>query len=296
MPLRLGTRLRKLAPVEKCAQLREPIKGKAAMSIEASNISIGLPAALLGASTAIFFILERVRPGRELPQSRGWCARALLITLVQLAITLVTARLWIRIFGDASVFKLSRWNSPLLEGFGGWFVGTFFFYWWHRLRHARGWWLAFHQIHHSPSRIEVLTSFYKHPIEILCDAIVSALILYPLLGCSVLGAFWYNFFAGTGEYFYHANVRTPRWLRYFIQTPELHSVHHEFDVHRHNYGDIPLWDRMFGTYRDATDFATRCGFPAGAESKLLSMLAFKDVYAQDPRADAALSGVLQGRS
>jgi hypothetical protein len=29
-----------------------------------------------------------------------------------------------------------------------------------------------------------------------------------------MGAFWYNFFAATGEYFYHANIRTPKWLRY----------------------------------------------------------------------------------
>ncbi|HEY3655275.1 MAG TPA: sterol desaturase family protein [Steroidobacteraceae bacterium] len=190
---------------------------------------------LLGASTAIFFVMERTRLGRQLPQSKGWYARAILVTLVQLAITLLTAKLWIRIFGDLSLLHLSHWNSPLLEGFVGWLVGTFVFYWWHRLRHAKGWWLAFHQIHHLPSRIELLTSFYKHPIEILCDAILSAVILYPLMGCSLLGAFWYNFFAGTGEYFYHANVKTPPWLRFFIQTPELHSIHHEYDVHRYNF-------------------------------------------------------------
>jgi hypothetical protein len=74
-----------------------------------------------------------------------------------------------------------------------------------------------------------------------------------------------------------------------IQTPELHSVHHEFDVHRNNYGDIPLWDRMFGTYQDATDFVPRCGFPSGAESRLIPMLAFKDVYAEDPRPAAVKS-------
>jgi sterol desaturase/sphingolipid hydroxylase (fatty acid hydroxylase superfamily) len=123
-----------------------------------------------------------------------------------------------------------------------------------------------------------MTSFYKHPIEILFDAVLSAVILYPVLGSSLVGAFWYNFYAGTGEYFYHANLRTPRWLKYFIQTPELHSIHHQLDVHRHNYGDIPLWDRIFGTYKDATDFAERCGFPQGAEAKLVPMLAFKDVY------------------
>jgi sterol desaturase/sphingolipid hydroxylase (fatty acid hydroxylase superfamily) len=241
---------------------------------------MALPTALVAASTGIFLGLERLFPGRKLPEASGWHLRAVFINLAQVLITLVTMRLWIKIFGDASLLNLSHWNTPALEGFVGWFVGTFFFYWWHRLRHAKGWWLAFHQIHHSPSRIELLTSFYKHPIEILCDALLSAVILYPLLGCSIMGAFWYNFFAGTGEYFYHANVRTPKWLRYLIQTPELHSVHHQFDVHSHNYGDIPLWDRLFGTYKDATTFANRCGFPVGAEEKLVCMLGFRDVYVE----------------
>jgi sterol desaturase/sphingolipid hydroxylase (fatty acid hydroxylase superfamily) len=206
--------------------------------------------------------------------------RSILITLVQVAITYGLAKLWIRIFGDISFFHLADWNLPLLEGFTAWFVGTFFFYWWHRLRHAQGWWLVFHQLHHSPSRIEVATSFYKHPVEILIDAALSAVILYLFLGASLEGAYWYTFFAGTGEYFYHANLRTPGWLRYFIQTPELHSIHHEYDAHHDNYGDIPLWDRLFGTYRDATTFAPRCGFPEGAEEKLMDILAFRDVYAE----------------
>jgi sterol desaturase/sphingolipid hydroxylase (fatty acid hydroxylase superfamily) len=245
--------------------------------------SVTLPTVLIIVSTVIFFVLERVYPGRALPYAKGWYTRSILMNLAQLAITLATARLWIDIFGDLSFLKLSAWNMPIVEGFVGWFIGTFFFYWWHRLRHAKGWWLAFHQIHHSPSRIELFTSFYKHPIEILCDAVLTAIVLYPFLGCSLLGAFWYNFFAATGEYFYHANLRAPRWLRYFIQTPELHSVHHQFNVHRYNFSDIPLWDRIFGTYKDATEFTERCGFPKGAEEKLLPMLAFKDVYLEDAR-------------
>lgn len=249
------------------------------MSISTTLSSVSLPTLLMGVSTIVFLVLERVRPGRELPHSQGWYLRAVLINLAQFAVTLATARLWIRIFGAHSLLHLSHWGSPLAQGLVAWFIGTLVFYWWHRLRHANGWWLAFHQIHHSPSRIEVMTSFYKHPIEIFCDAALSALVLYPLLGCSLIGAFWYNFFAGTGEYFYHANVKTPRWLRYFIQTPELHSIHHQFDVHKFNYSDLPIWDRLFGTYRDTTSFVERCGFPEGAESRLTEMLAFHDVYA-----------------
>lgn len=104
------------------------------------------------------------------------------------------------------------------------------------------------------------------------------MVLFPILGVSLLASFWYNFFATTGEYFYHANVKTPKWLRYYIQTPELHSVHHQYEVHNYNYSDLPLWDRIFGTYKDTTEFTDRCGFPDGAEQRIPEMLIFKDVY------------------
>jgi len=90
--------------------------------------------------------------------------RSLFINLIQLGITLSLAKLWYDIFGRASIFQLANWNVPALEGFVGWFIGTVIFYWWHRVRHLKGFWQIFHQVHHSPSRIEVLTSFYKHPI------------------------------------------------------------------------------------------------------------------------------------
>ena len=237
-----------------------------------------LPTIITIFATIFFLIIERLKPGRKLPQIKNWYYQAILINLVQLLITLATARLWIEIFGEISLFKISNWQSQILQGLFAWFIGTFFFYWWHRVRHIKGFWLIFHQIHHSPSRIEAMTSFYKHPIEILSDAILSALILYPLLGCSIMGAFWYNCFAGIGEYLYHSNIKTPKWFRYFIQTPELHSIHHQFGVHKYNFGDIPIWDRIFGTYKDTTEFAERCGFPKNAENKLKEMLLFKDVY------------------
>lgn len=241
-------------------------------------VDMALPTLLLVGLTVSFLVAERVFPGRSLPNSRGWYVRSIGINLVQLVITLGVGRIWFPTFGDTSFANLSQWNLPILEGFVAWFVGTFVFYWWHRLRHEKGFWQVFHQIHHSASRIEILTSFYKHPIEILVNAILSSIIIYQILGCSLVAAFWYNFFAAVGEYFYHANTRTPGWLRYFIQTPELHSIHHQYDVHSFNYGDIPIWDRLFGTYKDTREFAERCGFPDGAEQRLTDMLLFRDVY------------------
>jgi sterol desaturase/sphingolipid hydroxylase (fatty acid hydroxylase superfamily) len=242
--------------------------------------SISLPTLMLAASAAIFFVLERIKPGRELPKSRGWYIRALWINLTQLGITLGLGRLWYDIYGTGSIFRFSDWNNPFLEGFVGWFIGTFVFYWWHRLRHEKGFWLIFHQIHHSPSRIEILTSFYKHPVEIAVGALLGAAILFPLLGCSLMGSFWYNFFAATGEFFYHGNYKSPKWLRFLVQTPELHSIHHQLDVHKYNFSDIPVWDRIFGTYKDTTEFMPQCGFPGRSEEHIAEMLIFKDVYEQ----------------
>lgn len=237
-----------------------------------------LPSILAVAAMLAFLLIERLIPGRSLPQSKGWYWRLLVINLAQLAVTLSTMRFWVHIFGAASIFTLSVWLNAVAQGFIGWLVGTFAFYWWHRVRHLDGFWRIFHQLHHSPSRIEALTSFYKHPVEILADAILSAAILYSLLGCSLHGAYWYTLFAAVGEYFYHSNIKTPSWTRYLIQTPELHSIHHQFDVHSYNFSDIPIWDRLFGTYRDATTFTDRCGFPAGCENRFGAMLIFKDVY------------------
>ena len=237
-----------------------------------------LPTIITIFATIFFLLFERIKPGRMLPKIKNWYYMASMINVIQLIITLLTARLWIEIFGEISLFKIRNWQSEILQGFFGWLIGTFFFYWWHRVRHIKGFWLIFHQLHHSPSRIEAVTSFYKHPIEILTDAILSALILYPLLGCSLMGMFWYNCFAGIGEYLYHSNIKTPKWFRYFIQTPELHSIHHQYNVHKYNFGDITIWDRIFGTYKDTTEFAERCGFPKDAEHKLKEMLLFKDVY------------------
>lgn len=107
---------------------------------------------------------------------------------------------------------------------------------------------------------------------------LAAAILYLLLGTSLEGALWFNFFAATGEFFYHSNFRSPRWLKYIIQTPELQSVHHELEGHKYNFADLPIWDRMLGTYRDTDTFAAHSDFPHHNERKLGRMLLFRDVY------------------
>jgi hypothetical protein len=58
----------------------------------------------------------------------------------------------------------------------------------------------------------------------------------------------------------------------------LHSIDQELDVHRYNFADLPIWDGLFGTYRDTETFTPYCGFPRHYERKLGRMLLFRDVY------------------
>lgn len=226
---------------------------------------------------ALFLVLERVAPGRIQRHSSGWYVRAIFLNLVQLGVVLIGGVTWNVWLQGASAFSVAALH-PLAQGFICWFVGTFFFYWWHRARHKSSLlWLSLHQIHHSASRIETLTAFYKHPVEITLNSILSTAIIFPLLGASMEAAPWYSFFAALGEFYYHANIRTPRWTGYFIQRPEHHSIHHQYGVHDFNYGDITWWDRLFGTFRDTDAFASQCGFASGREQRLAEMLLFKNV-------------------
>src|SRR5437899_2071164 len=112
---------------------------------------------------AFCFVLERMKPGWDLPQVRTWPLRVILINVVQLGVVLLAGLSWERWLSAWSLFHLSRHMGPAFGGLLGYLISTFVFYWWHRWRHEVDWlWRGFHQIHHSPARLEVITSFYKH--------------------------------------------------------------------------------------------------------------------------------------
>jgi len=235
--------------------------------------------ALIFGIALFFFVLERVLPGRDLPETSGWYARAVILNSCQFAIVILAGFSWNRWLQGWSLLRIPRSTPSVLVGFLGWFIGTFVFYWWHRARHDVTFlWRVCHQIHHSPARIEVLTAFYKHPIEIAANSVIASAIMFSLLGGSVQAGAWFNVFAAVGEYFYHTNLRTPHWFGYFVQRPEHHSIHHQLDVHDFNFGDITWWDRLFGTFRETDEFAPQCGFPNGHEKNLGRMILFHDNY------------------
>lgn len=227
---------------------------------------------------AVFLIAaEALKPGRKWPRVSGWWGRALLLNVFQVAFVFLAAATWDHWFGNHRPWSADGLGVPggaLL----GYFVITFLYYWWHRARHtSRFLWRWFHQVHHSPARIEILTSFYKHPIELLANGLLSSSILYFLVGLGPEATSYAVLVTGLAELFYHWNVKTPYWLGFIVQRPESHCVHHEQGLHHFNYADLPLWDMLFGTFRNPRDWRGRCGFEGQRELRLKDMLLGKDV-------------------
>ena len=225
-----------------------------------------------------FIILERLIPDQKLPHVKGWWARVVFINIIQIGIVILGSYTWDQWLKKTSLFHLSEHVSMIGGGLLGYLVVTFIFYWWHRWRHDNNFlWLTFHQLHHSPQRIETITSFYKHPAEIICNSILIGAINFLLLGLSVESAAYCILFSSIGEYVYHMNIKTPHWMGYIFQRPEMHRIHHQRSKHYNNFSDLPIWDMMFGTFENPKERDMACGFKPERESKMGEMLMFKNV-------------------
>ena len=225
-------------------------------------------------------VAERLWPAMKLPRVNAWWGRVILINSIQLGITVLAGQTWNRWLNHWSLLhlrdELSDWMSAIII----YVFSTFVYYWWHRYRHESQFlWRTLHQIHHSARRLEILTSFYKHPVEIWINSLLSSVIVYPLFGGSVRSAAYYTVLIAVGEFFYHWNINTPSWLGYIFQRPESHRVHHQFRHHTNNFADVPLCDILFGTFKNPEKFKGHCGYESWREDRFEDMLAFRDVHA-----------------
>jgi len=229
----------------------------------------------------LMLLVERGRPGRLWPKPASWPIRALTFNALQAGVIYISGLTWNHWLASASLLHVGG-HHVVLDAAAGYFVITFVFYWWHRWRHeVPQLWLWLHQIHHSPKRLELFTTFYKHPVEIVLDSMLSSLVAYTLLGLSPAAATAAFAMTGLAEMFYHWNIHTPRWLGYFIQRPESHCVHHQRGVHRYNYSDLPIWDMLFGTFKNPAVFERECGFDGQREERVLTMLKGENVLRSD---------------
>lgn len=151
-------------------------------------------------------------------------------------------------------------------------------YAWHRAMHKSDTlWKIFHQMHHSAEKLDIPSAFYFSPMDMIGFTLLGSLVFALLMGVDPTAAtviiLSLNFLA----IFQHANIKTPVWLGYLIQRPEQHAIHHARGVHGNNYSDFPIYDLLFGTFRNPDDYQGEYGFYDGGSARVLDMVRFRDI-------------------
>jgi sterol desaturase/sphingolipid hydroxylase (fatty acid hydroxylase superfamily) len=225
------------------------------------------------------FTLEVIAPASKNACDKRWLVLASSINALQLLVALIAGYLFHEWFTGYSLLKFEGRVAAPVGGLLTFLFASFVGYWWHRLSHASPLlWRVFHQLHHSPSRIESLTAFFAHPFDSVAASLISCLTAYLVFGLSVSSAAWAVLYVSLFNLYIHSDTKSPRWLGYIIQRPEMHRVHHRFGHHAQNYG-LPVWDALFGTWANPTERVEQCGFSSEKSAMVCEMLRTKDVHA-----------------
>jgi sterol desaturase/sphingolipid hydroxylase (fatty acid hydroxylase superfamily) len=142
-----------------------------------------------------------------------------------------------------------------------------------------------HRMHHADLDIDVTTGARFHPIEIALSMLIKVAVI-AALGVPPVAVVLFEIVLNATSMFNHGNVRIAarleRVLRWLVVTPDMHRVHHSIDRREtnSNFGfNLPLWDRLFGTYRAEPR--------AGHQAMTIGIPDFRD-----PAECATLSGML----
>lgn len=138
-------------------------------------------------------------------------------------------------------------------------------------------WRVFHQMHHSSERMDIPSTYYFSLMDMVGFTLLTSFCFVLIVGLSPIAITGIIFSLNFLSQFQHANISTPHWLGWIIQRPEQHAVHHERGKHKFNYSDFPIYDYLFGTFRNPKDYQEKNGFYDGASGRVLDMLLFKDV-------------------
>ena len=224
----------------------------------------------------VVLLIERRFAARPLPKVRGWLGKGIVFFLFTGVVNALVPAFVSAVVGDRAPIKLAALGTAA-GGIAGFLVADFTGYWIHRLMHRVPWiWRWSHQMHHSAERMDLAGMSYTHPFDTLATFGLTGLAT-GVLGLSPSAGALAGFLGFLFAVVQHSNVRTPRLLGYLMQRPEAHGLHHERGVHAYNYGSFPLWDILFGTFRNPAAFPGEYGFWDGASARMGALLAGRDI-------------------
>lgn len=220
---------------------------------------------------------EALFPARQLPAIPYWRIKGIIFYFLFYFLSSYLPLLYAEWLPATQLFNLSGLNV-IAGGIIGILLYEFGMYVWHRVMHRNTTlWRIFHQMHHSAERLDTYGAFYFSPFDMAGWTILGTVCFSLLTGLApqsiTIVLLVTNFFS----IFQHANIKTPAWLGYIIQRPESHAIHHAKGIHAFNYSDLPLFDILFGTFRNPASYEHEAGFYYGASGRIKDMLLFRDL-------------------
>lgn len=234
---------------------------------------------------ALLMLWEAVFPGRNLPEVKYWKIRGLSAFVVFFYLSS-----YLPILINPYMERYQLFNLTGLGTVGGGIFAVLLyefgvFVWHYSLHRSNFLWKTFHQMHHSAERLDTYGAFYFSPFDMIGWILLGSICFSLIAGLTpqaiTIMLLVTNFFS----IFQHANIRTPRWLGCIVQRPESHTLHHAKGIHRYNYSDLPLFDILFGTFRNPRDFEHTTGFYQGASTRVVDMLLARDVTEPERKTD-----------
>lgn len=220
---------------------------------------------------------EALFPAQQLPKIKYWKLKGLTAFTIYFFLSS-----YLPLWTDPFLSNLQLFDLTNLGNVGGGIFAIVLYefgvYVWHRAMHKSDLlWRVFHQMHHSAERMDTFGTFYFSIMDMIGFTFLGSLCFALLVGVTpqavtimLLG----TMFLGV---FQHTNIKTPQWLGYVIQRPESHTVHHAKGIHKYNYSDLPIFDIIFGTFKNPKGYEHETGFYEGGSNKILEMLLFKDI-------------------
>jgi sterol desaturase/sphingolipid hydroxylase (fatty acid hydroxylase superfamily) len=226
---------------------------------------------------ALLILWEAIFPARQLPKIKYWQIKGSASFFFFFYLSTYLPLWYAKWLPSSQLINLTEMNV-LLASTLGILLYELGMYVWHRSMHKSNWlWRIFHQMHHSAERLDTYGAFYFSPFDMIGFTLLGTLCFSFIMGLPAQAVTIFLLVSNFFSIFQHANIKTPVWLGYIVQRPESHAVHHAKGVHAYNYSDLPLFDIIFGTFKNPKGYVKETGFYKGASSKMKEMLLFKEV-------------------
>jgi sterol desaturase/sphingolipid hydroxylase (fatty acid hydroxylase superfamily) len=153
--------------------------------------------------------IEALFPARQFPPIPYWRLKGFCFLTVQGLLAtlspLVIPEHWLAAHRLINLEGLGVVGGAVL----GYAVVSLASYAWHRSAHTFSpMWRLFHQIHHSPQRVDMSGAALFHPLETVAFLLIGALVTTLVLGLDPVAAALTGYIAAFYGYFQHLNIRT----------------------------------------------------------------------------------------